>query len=207
MTLNCLGAAYHRDGEGTRAVPLLEEALARSQADGDLNGAANALRLLGVVAQERRDDARAVALLEESAARFRELGDKRGLALTLGSLGTMALRRGDATQSAVLHRESLAVCHASGDTPGLAAELGELAAVAAVRDDYAQVARLDGAATALRESLVLPALSVAVTHATHLLLVAARVRLGEAVADAAWAAGRAAPQVVIAEVLTERDDS
>jgi len=202
LTLNCLGAAYHRDGDDARALPLLEEALARSRADGDLHGTANALRLLGLVAQGNGDDARAVALLEESMARFRALGDTRGLALTLGSLGTAALQGRDTDRAAALHRKSLAVCRASGDTPGLAAALAELATVAERVGDEARAARLGGAAMALRESFALLASSTVPTDAPRL-LVAARSRLGEAVADAAWAAGRAAPQVVIAEALAE----
>jgi predicted ATPase/DNA-binding XRE family transcriptional regulator len=192
LTLNCLGAARHRAGDARRASPLLEEALARSQSGGDRHGTADALRLLGLVAQSQGDDAAAAARLEESAALCRALGERRGLALSLGILGTAALRRGEAGRAAALYRESLAVRRAAGDTLGVARCLNGLAAVAAAEGDHARAARLCGAAATLRESLAVAPLPSIQAEAERI-LAAARARLGEEAAAAAWVAGRALP--------------
>ena len=53
LTLTCLGEALHRQGDDERATPLLEEGLARWRALGDRHGIADALLLLGLVAQQR----------------------------------------------------------------------------------------------------------------------------------------------------------
>jgi hypothetical protein len=97
--------------------------------------------------------------------------------------------RGDQHQAEGLHRESLALGRQLGDKLVAAEALEGLACSASARGEAERVAKLFGAAEALRE-----AVGYRQEPREHALrepcLAAARPRLSEARWDAAWAEGR-----------------
>jgi len=124
----------------------------------------------------------------EAAGLYRERGNRGGLQYALDNLGWAALMRGDQEHAEVLHRESLALSRQLGDQLVAAEALDGLACSASARGEAERVARLFGAAEALRE-----AVGYRQEPREHALrepyLVAARPRLSEARWDAAWAEG------------------
>ena len=128
-------------------------------------------------------------LNEEAAELYRERGNRGHLQYALDNLGWAALVRGNLQQAEVLHRESLALSRQLGDKLVAAEALEGLACSASARGEAERVARLFGAAEALRE-----AVGYRQEPREHALrepyLAAARPRLSKARWDAAWAEGR-----------------
>jgi len=135
------------------------------------------------------DYERGAMLNEEAAQLYRARGNKGHLQYALYNLGWAALMRGDQLQAEVLHRESLALGRQLGDKLVAAEALERLACSASARGEAERVARLFGAAEALREEV-----GYRQEPREHALwepyLAAARPRLVEARWDAAWAEGR-----------------
>jgi predicted ATPase len=121
------------EGDAPRAVPLLEEALARCRAAGDVGETVNRLRDLGVVALGTGDLGRARALLTESIALARATGGTTGHALA--RLGLIARLEGDLPQARALLGESLAAVRAEGFRVGMVTALGGLGSVARAEGD------------------------------------------------------------------------
>jgi predicted ATPase len=124
-----LGRFWYRRSRLIEGSRWLEEAIA-----GDPGGfpaeRAKALRMLGVLFEERLQTTRAVELFNESLAIYRELGDDKRIAGTLNSLGVAVSALGEFEQGRAFLEESLAIKEASGDSEGVATSLGNLAVLA-----------------------------------------------------------------------------
>jgi predicted ATPase/class 3 adenylate cyclase/DNA-binding XRE family transcriptional regulator len=168
----------------------LEQARALAHASGDPRTARQALTNLGRVASDQGDLERAEALYTESLALARELGDRDHLALCLNNLGDVARRRGELSQSEGLLRGALAVYWELRDPRRCAMVLESLAETAGAEARQGErVARLLGAATALREAIGAP-LTVSSQEELAQAVAAARAALGEEAWAAAFAAGK-----------------
>ena len=149
IALGALGTVAYYEGDYDQAISLVEEGLARAQADaaadpGDARGkfyAAAALDMLGLVAAMRGEHERALGLLERALALMRELGGAHGIALVLNDLGMVACYVGDSARATAqlaevvtltrtlgaryrtaraLHSLGVAVCYHQGDPAGAA---------------------------------------------------------------------------------------
>jgi predicted ATPase/Tfp pilus assembly protein PilF len=203
-SLNNLGIVADYQGDYAAAHALYEESLTIYRELGDKQGIANLLNNLGYLAYYQGDYAAAHALLEEGLTIFRELGDKWGIAESLGSLGLVAHAQGDYAAARALLEERLALYRELGEKLGIAYALEGFMRLAA-QGEVERVARLGGAAEALREAIGAPMLphiragyeqDVAVAHA----------QVDEVVWEAAWTEGRAlTPDQAISYALEVND--
>jgi predicted ATPase/class 3 adenylate cyclase len=184
-----LGNVSGDRGNHEGAKTFYEEGLALSRKLDDKALLASALISVGAEFLLQGDHERGAMLNEEAAELYRERGNRGGLQYALDNLGWAALMRGDHQQADVLHRESLALSRQLGDKLVAAEALEGLACSASARGEAEPVARLFGAAEALRE-----AVGYRQEPREHTLrepyFVAARTRLSKARWDAAWAEGR-----------------
>lgn len=182
-----LGNVSSDRGDHGEANEFYEEGLALSRKLDDKALLASALISVGAEFLLQGDHERGAMLNEEAAGLYRERGNRGGLQYALDNLGWAALMRGDQQQAEVLHRESLALSRQLGDKLVAAEALDGLACSAS--GDAERVARLFGAAEALRE-----AVGYRQEPREHALrepcLAAVRPRLTEARWDAVWAEGR-----------------
>ncbi len=153
-----------REGDLAAAQSLEEEILASIRQLGDRWTEAFALDAFARTAHRGGQLERSRALHVEALAILEELGDRRGVARVLTQLADLALADGDGPRARGLFRQSLAIRQELGDMPGLASAMESLAGAVATEDPEA-AARLDGAATSLRESIraIVPP-RVAATH-------------------------------------------
>jgi predicted ATPase/class 3 adenylate cyclase len=176
-------------GDHEEAKTFYEEGLALSRKLDDKALLASALISVGAEYLLQGDHEQGAILNEEAARLYRERGNRGHLQYALDNLGWAALMRGDQQQADVLHRESLALSRQLGDKLVAAEALEGLACSASARGEAKRVARLFGAAEALRE--VVGYRQEPREHAMREpYLAAARPRLSEARWDAAWAEGR-----------------
>jgi predicted ATPase/class 3 adenylate cyclase len=184
-----LGNVSGDRGNHEGAKTFYEEGLALSRKLDDKALLASALISVGAEFLLQGDHERGAMLNEEAAALYRERGNRGHLQYALDNLGWAALMRGDQHQAEGLHRESLELSRQLGDKLVAAEALEGLACSASARGEAERVARLFGAAEALRE-----AVGYRQEPREHALrepyLVAARTRLSEGRWDAAWAEGR-----------------
>jgi predicted ATPase/class 3 adenylate cyclase len=185
-----LGLVEMFEGNSGAAQGPLEESLALCQELGDRWGAAWALTSLGVVVSQQDDLARGRALEVEAIAIWRELGERRNLTYSLFMLGFFALGQGELAAAREPWREAMTIQLKLGDKWGICGLLYAFAALSAAEAHPERGARLDGAATELREATgaEFPA---PVMMALQGLIDTARQVLGEKAWAAAWAEGRA----------------
>jgi predicted ATPase/class 3 adenylate cyclase len=141
-----------RQGDLAAAQSLEEEILASIRRLGDRWMEAFAVDAFARTAHRAGQHERARTLHIEALAILEELGDRRGVARVLTQLAELALTTGDGDRARGLLRQSLAIRQELGDMPGLASAMESLAAALAPEDPEA-AARLDGAATSLRDSI------------------------------------------------------
>jgi predicted ATPase/DNA-binding CsgD family transcriptional regulator/transcriptional regulator with XRE-family HTH domain len=149
-TLKMVGWSAMRTGDYEQARLRLEEALVMCRQTGDPHQITSTLAGLGELATRTGQYERADELLEESLKICRKIGEKWNIAIALGSLGWVALRRHDFGKMRVLLRESLTIRRETGDRGGMAWCLEKLAEAASFEGEPEKVARLFGAASALR---------------------------------------------------------
>jgi predicted ATPase/transcriptional regulator with XRE-family HTH domain len=183
-----LGTLLVEQGDYSRSVALLQEALALGHALGDGVATGASLIGLGWAAYYSGDDGRAVGLLEEALALFRELGHYNGTADAFIGLGWVYLRGGDCARAAALFGQCLAMAHERGGMAHVADCLRGLGVVASQGGEPGRAARLFGAAERLRETTSPPSNSSQSAYERH--LAAAHARLDDAAWRAAWAEGR-----------------
>ncbi len=135
---------------------------------------------------DQGDYTRADALFEESLALNRASGYTHSIAVNLTNLGLNALNQGHAATARAHLQESLVRVRDLGDKIGIAYNLQGMAGVAALHAQPERVARLWGAAEALREVIGAPRQSE-----DEQAVARARAQLDEAAWQAAWAEGRA----------------
>jgi predicted ATPase/DNA-binding CsgD family transcriptional regulator len=140
-------------------------------------GVAHALYGLGSLARARRDNAGALRHFRSALELFREIGARTEIARCLAGIGWVALASLDLPTASASLGESLELSMAAGERLGIARGLEACAALAVVRGDDATAARLEGAATTLRE-VVGQVRSAAAQARFDSLLAAAHHRLG-----------------------------
>ncbi len=179
-----------------RLQALSKEARALRKRFVDRSAIGELLVFLGMAALYEGDPERAAALLEESMAYFRDPGDVQRATICLTYLWMTALEDGDHKRAATLLEEDFRRLQRLEIKPQIQVYDGlmGLAVVAALGGRSARVARLSGAAEALREAI---GLSLSLWDHTpsdyEAILAAARSRLGEEAWEAAWNEGRAMP--------------
>ena len=146
-----LGDHRQNRGEVEASISPLEEALAGFRALGATAWAGVTLYYLAVSASLMQDYERARALADEALRLCRQAGFATGMAMTFGRLDTQAFKEGHHEAAEHYFREALALRLRLDDRYGMANQLTELAYVAAARRDAERAARLDGAASALRQ--------------------------------------------------------
>ncbi len=169
---------------------LYEEGLTLWRQVGHQSGIADSLISLGDVAIRQGDLARAQALYEESLEFFRQVGDRGSVAFSLTRLGDLASLKGDYAAAWTLLAEGLTLHRQLGDQQGIAECLDGMAGVARGQSQQSRAARLEGASSALRESIgsFRPPLDQENMEKT---MASVREALGEEAFAAAWEAGRA----------------
>ncbi|AII10675.1 protein kinase domain-containing protein [Rhodococcus opacus] len=100
--LHMLGRACDQAGDGQRAIACYSQALAITEACGEVVHRASTLRALGIAAWRRSDRTRAVRLLEQALQLARQVGDRRTTATCLEVLAWVAAENKDARRAAVL---------------------------------------------------------------------------------------------------------
>jgi tetratricopeptide (TPR) repeat protein len=132
-----MGRYWYRRAHLLDGSAWLERALAADQGE-SAEERGEALRWLGVLADERGDLAIAEKALRESTEIARATGDKAQLARSLLSLGVVSRNMGDAERAQELLTESLEIRRDLVDRPGLSAPLTNLALVALDAGDTEQ---------------------------------------------------------------------
>ncbi len=196
-SLNSLGVIALDQGDYARAEILYEESLALKREVGNRAGISVSLHNLALVFSVQGHYERAQSLYQESLAVCRELGDKDGIATSLGNLAAMALQQHNLVDARSLFVESLTLRRDLGDKEGIAECLEGLAGVAGAAGliqgnmiaNGQDVARLYGAAEALREAIGAPMTPIERSR-FNTMTSAARTHLGEATFVEAWAEGR-----------------
>src|SRR5215211_7506518 len=176
-------------GDHERAKKFYEEALALSRKFDDKALLGSALISVGAEYLLQGDHERGAMLNEEAAGLYRERGNSGHLQYALDNLGWAALMRGDEQQAEALHQECLALSRQLGDKLVAAEALDGLACSASTRGEAERVARLFGAAEALREAVGYQQEPRELALREPYLAVA-RPRLSETAWNAAWGKGR-----------------
>ncbi len=146
-----------------RATVRAEQGRALCRDLGNLEGVADCLNVLGMIASDKEDLDGATRLYEEALALYRPLGIKHRIAAMLCNLGNIAYFRGHYEQAIATYADALDLFRAIGDSVALAATLSNTGAA------YRELGRLDLATKALEESLVHARLSSAAVETAHVL--------------------------------------
>jgi tetratricopeptide (TPR) repeat protein len=117
---NVRGQLALESGRPDLAATSAKAALSASRASGDRAEAANALRLLGVVAIHTGDAGAASGYLEEALALDRELAAPRKIYLDLIGLGRASALKGDRSAEHAFYERARAVSEADRDADGAA---------------------------------------------------------------------------------------
>jgi non-specific serine/threonine protein kinase len=176
-------------GDHEEAKRFYEEALALSRKLDDKALLASALISVGAEFLLQGDHQRGAMLNQEAAELLRQRGNRGHLQYALDNLGWAALMRGDRQEAEALHEESLALSLQLGDKLVAAEALEGLACSASASGEAERVARLFGAAEALREAVGYQQ-EPREQALREPYLVAARSRLAKPTWDAAQADGR-----------------
>jgi non-specific serine/threonine protein kinase len=128
------------------------EALAYSDAAGNIDGRSDALHLLGVGAQIAGDLAEARDWMRQRLALVREQGNEALIASEAGNLSMVERQLGNLDESETLIREALEIADRRGDEFMKPFALSGFAAIATERGDDRRAATLVGAAEAIMEA-------------------------------------------------------
>jgi DNA-binding CsgD family transcriptional regulator len=183
--------------------------------EGDLDGHTRGFlrTVVACAAVEEGDLDSAVSQLEESLALSRELGDLRTVSQSLFTLGMVELARDDLDRGAALLDEGARMTGELGYRIGGVYYVWGLGKVSAMRGRPPRVAKLWGAAEALREDMGMSLSYFDLAASGYEQdLAAVRSTLGEASFEAAWAAGRAmslerAVEYALEEPTAPHDDA
>jgi predicted ATPase/DNA-binding SARP family transcriptional activator len=149
------------------------------------------LTMLANVARCEGDLSSARSLFEESASIHQYFGRRGDAAWCQLGAGNVALAQGDQAAARSLYTEVLKAFREHDDREGSAFALERFASLAAATGQSETVARLLGAAEALREAIEFPLPPVDRTEYYDRLVEETRIALGEKRFAAAWAEGRA----------------
>jgi non-specific serine/threonine protein kinase len=191
FALLCLGAQYMEEADHERAAPYFEEALALSRRIGDKRNTAGTLHNLAEVERQRGNYERAKKLGMESISLAREAEDRWLTAICVGWVGMLAVwSGGEYALAEGFLKEGLALNRDMVNWAYAAYCLEGFAGLAEARAQGARAARLWGAAEALRTGIGAP-LPPEPRPYYERSMAAARVLLGEAEWEAAFAEGMA----------------
>jgi tetratricopeptide (TPR) repeat protein len=123
---NNLGDCYRALGEFSRAIDLLEQALAISRREGHRWGQSVTLGYLGMCYQELGQISRAIDLYEQALAIDREVGSRMGEAADLGNVAISYKDLGQITHAIESHKQALAIHRDVGNQEGEVNQLGNL---------------------------------------------------------------------------------
>jgi ATP/maltotriose-dependent transcriptional regulator MalT len=147
-----------------------------------------ALVILGEAARISHNYQRAESLLGESLSLSREAGDRCGGSQALWSMALLAMMQGQIERAYGCAREALIMTVQLGDTRGTTYVLETLACIASAHGRASEAARLFGAAQALRQPIG-EFLAAPLRMDRELGMAAARIRIGDAAFEGAWAEG------------------
>ena len=188
--LQCLGSQAAETGDVPRARTLLGEALVRSQELGDKHRMTQLAWVLGDVARYEAQYDEAIKNYNLELRVAGEIGDYMGETEALCRLGLVALAQGDAAEAEACFKKAIPrVEHDPWELP-YAWILEGLAEVALVRRQIQRMARLWGAAEALRQAINFPFDPGDVAHYQDVVL-QARQALGAEVFERLRAEGQA----------------
>jgi predicted ATPase/class 3 adenylate cyclase/DNA-binding SARP family transcriptional activator len=192
-TLSRLVYVAAAEGDLVSARSLAEEGLAISRKSGNKDAVAWGLGMVGAVARWAGDYPRARESHEASLAMARELGDWLLVGHSLCNLGNVLLKQADYGAARSSIEASLKIWCESREAVGTGHIkcLEAMAQLAVAQRQYERMARLFGAAEALREAIHMPL--PLVDRADYDGVAEARQVLDEATFAAAWAEGRAMP--------------
>ena len=182
-----------------RAEELLRQSLTLAERLDDRHGSARAYRALGLAQGiARRDPRGAIPLFEQSVALFETLGERWELNESLIGLANGHRFSGDKARGREYYLQGLDLMAAAGNRPAMAWLLFLVAAVEGEMGRQERVARLWGAAEAVREAageIRPPAAALLIVDP----LGAARQAIGDEAVERALAEGRAMdPEAVVA---------
>jgi predicted ATPase/class 3 adenylate cyclase len=138
------------DTNRSKALPLLEEALAIYRELDDRPGIAKCLWAIGNVYHFEHDFDAAIGPLDEAIVHFRELGDSFGLGWGMHTRAMVAIHKDDAGTAGRLVAEALELFSKAGDVSGITILCDDAAHVARLRGDRLRSLRLAGASAALQ---------------------------------------------------------
>ncbi len=189
-------------GDLQGAMASCEASLVLARAEGAADPTALVLHNLACFSRMSGDLARANAYAAEALALARAEGWEWLVTMILVGYGYTALELGEPGRAATLLREALELGVRRGDLVDVNTALEGLATVAMASGKPEMAAHLFGAASALRDELVMP---MAPTERAYFVPILDRLRktLGEARFATTWAAGRAWPRdLAVADALT-----
>ncbi|MGZ4663489.1 MAG: tetratricopeptide repeat protein [Frankiaceae bacterium] len=125
---SAMGGYWYQHGMAAEGKAWLERALAAAP-DPPLPVEAQALRTLGVMAEQRSEFGRATEILEHALGLFEKLGDLPGEARSLNSLGVVARSAGRPEEAERYFSRSAAIREELGDAEGVTTTLSNLGVV------------------------------------------------------------------------------
>lgn len=152
QALNGLGMAASNAGDAAAARAFYEQSLAAAREAGDDRSVGVALNNLGDAAMQMRDYASARPLLEESLAIFRRQGGISSQRVALINLAVISTRTGDTVNARKQFLESLQLVRELGSRHIGAQSFEAIVELALAVGEVAHVARLCGAAEAIRQA-------------------------------------------------------
>jgi predicted ATPase len=129
------GSMARLRGDLTRALALLEQALALARETGDSICISFACQQLGLAAQLTGDLERARSLLDESLVLMRKMNNQLGIAMHTHFSGRLALQQGELDQARLSWEEGLTLFQELGEQAKVALVLSNLSHVAVLQDD------------------------------------------------------------------------
>jgi predicted ATPase/class 3 adenylate cyclase len=197
--LKDLGHLLKLLGDLEHAQIIFEECLQIAYQYGKSLYIASALSNLGMLAETQEDLDRAASLYKEALGLVQQAGNREGMAVLLANLGTLAKKQGKGIEARKLLQDSLRIAWDSHYLLVVNGCLFILVEIAGMLGEYKRMARLLGAATAMRSSLGLAPLS---EYETDEMLKVAKQELGETEWHTAFSAGELVTlEAVVQETL------
>ncbi len=137
--------------DASQATVMVLKALSLYRGLHDRKGRADALGVLGEIAQWNGDGIRAQELFGQSLTLRQALGDARGTALALRALGVLAYEGSDYVRGRALIEEALYVYQRLGDGRNIGLSLYHLALIAGDQEQYERAEHLCAQSTTLFE--------------------------------------------------------
>jgi tetratricopeptide (TPR) repeat protein len=139
--LNRIARVHRERGEDSKALVVLERALALFRDAGDLRGLASCQDDLAQILMLRGELGAAIRAAREALEIRRAHGDRRGEALSLTTLGRLELRRGNVSAADALIRAGLDLRQAMNDHEGILQSYGALGRLCFEQGDRVEAIR------------------------------------------------------------------